>query len=194
MKPWNRGLTKETDIRIKNISEKNSLSEKGQHHSPNTEFKIGNKHDNDWKEHHSEVMKGHPTSEQTRKKIGDAHRGKVTSLKGTHLSKEMIENLSVSRQGDSNPNWKGGMIQLNSLEMQLLTEWSKKVKDRDNWICRFCGSTERLQAHHILSIVQYPNLIFDLDNGVTLCFDCHRNNPSLISGMEFIKAIQDYWR
>jgi hypothetical protein len=194
MKPWNKGLTKEMDIRVKDIGEKNSLSEKGQHHSPSTEFKIGNKHDDEWKKHQSEVMKGHPTSEQTRKRIGDTHRGKTTSLKGTHISKEMIENLSLSRRGDSNPNWKGGAIQLNSLEMELLGEWSRRIKQRDNWTCQYCGSHLNLQSHHILGITQYPERIFDLDNGITLCFDCHRNNPSLVNGMEFIKAIQDYWK
>ena len=38
---WNKNLTKETDIRIKQSGLKGSISKKGKHYSPSTEFKKG---------------------------------------------------------------------------------------------------------------------------------------------------------
>lgn len=91
--------------------------------------------------------------------------------------------------GEKNPNWKGGRVKFDSLETKLLIEWSNNVKERDGKICQFCGSIENLQAHHILSVPKYPEKIFDIDNGITLCYNCHRKNSRLINGMEFADEI-----
>ena len=37
--------------------------------------------------------------------------------------------------------------------------------------CEFCQ--QELYAHHIKSFHEYPDLRFDVNNGVTLCRDCH---------------------
>lgn len=52
--------------------------------------------------------------------------------------------------------------------------WAKMVKDRDHWKCRVCGSTERLCAHHIQPKRKASALVFDVDNGITLCYKHHR--------------------
>ena len=45
---------------------------------------------------------------------------------------------------------------------------------RDNFQCVECGSKDRIQAHHILSWADYPGLRYNINNLVTLCFDCHK--------------------
>ena len=54
-------------------------------------------------------------------------------------------------------------------------KWAKKVKERDGYKCQKCGSTENLQAHHIVPWLQDDagRLRYDLNNGVTLCRTCH---------------------
>lgn len=52
-------------------------------------------------------------------------------------------------------------------------EWKKKVKTRDGNICVKCGSRENLHVHHILAYSKYPEMRYDVDNGITLCKDCH---------------------
>jgi len=52
--------------------------------------------------------------------------------------------------------------------------WSEKVKERDGWRCAVCGSTNRLQAHHIKPTFLYPECKNDIDNGITLCKECHQ--------------------
>lgn len=54
-----------------------------------------------------------------------------------------------------------------------MEKWSKIVKARDNKSCRFCGSKDRVEAHHIKEKQLFPNLIFTIENGVTLCHECH---------------------
>ncbi len=52
--------------------------------------------------------------------------------------------------------------------------WRKAVLDRDGYRCRECGTTDRpLQAHHIKAFALYPEHRFEVQNGITLCVDCH---------------------
>ena len=54
--------------------------------------------------------------------------------------------------------------------------WSKLVKERDNYTCQTCGDNKggNLNAHHLNGWNAFPEQRFDLDNGVTLCTDCHK--------------------
>lgn len=51
--------------------------------------------------------------------------------------------------------------------------WRITVFIRDNRRCQQCGATEHIHAHHIKPWAEYPDLRFDVDNGVTLCEVCH---------------------
>lgn len=59
-----------------------------------------------------------------------------------------------------------------SLRRQLEI-WSKKVRDRDGNKCVLCGSTEHVQAHHLMPKKFWKNYRFELNNGVSLCCKCH---------------------
>ena len=52
-------------------------------------------------------------------------------------------------------------------------EWRKAVFARDNYTCTECGGRGYLQAHHIKSWEDYPDLRLAVDNGQTLCVPCH---------------------
>jgi hypothetical protein len=57
-----------------------------------------------------------------------------------------------------------------------LKEWSLIVKRRDKFICQKCKKKTKgfnCCAHHIKSKKEFPELIFDINNGMTLCRSCH---------------------
>lgn len=61
------------------------------------------------------------------------------------------------------------------VKLRTLKEWSAAVKARDGK-CMVCGAETALVAHHIKPKSQYPELKFDVDNGQTLCVDCHKQH------------------
>lgn len=54
-----------------------------------------------------------------------------------------------------------------------LTEWRINVFKRDNYTCQHCNFNNDLHAHHIKSFADYPDNRYDINNGLTLCVECH---------------------
>jgi HNH endonuclease len=53
--------------------------------------------------------------------------------------------------------------------------WRKAVMGRDQHTCRDCGAKEKIGAHHIKAWKDYPELRYEVLNGITLCESCHLN-------------------
>jgi len=49
--------------------------------------------------------------------------------------------------------------------------WSKII--RNQGYCAKCGSTQSLNAHHVIGRINH-SLRYDLKNGVVLCSSCHK--------------------
>ncbi len=82
--------------------------------------------------------------------------------------------------GNKNPNWKGGRNnyrkEKDSLEYK---KWRMSVYIRDNFTCQGCEKVGgKLEAHHIKSWAKYPELRFVVENGITLCIECHKLTPN----------------
>lgn len=56
------------------------------------------------------------------------------------------------------------------------TTWRTAVYERDNYTCQECNRRGNvlLNAHHVKPWATYPELRFDVNNGMTLCVDCHK--------------------
>lgn len=58
--------------------------------------------------------------------------------------------------------------------------WRTDVFERDSYKCRFCnmasgnGKNVYLEAHHIKSFSEFPEIRFRKSNGITLCYQCHK--------------------
>jgi cytochrome c553 len=53
-------------------------------------------------------------------------------------------------------------------------------------MCRLCGSSERIEAHHIQGLAERGSA-FSLENVITLCADCHRKEGAKGRG-QFLSA------
>lgn len=126
------------------------------------------------------------------KKLSEYHKSKLSEAKKgkpiLHLinNKEVIyKKISESLTGKPQPwnrgknhhNYKNGgknqserQIAMKSIEYKI---WRREVFKRDGFICQICGTTGRLEADHVKSWKDYPELRYELKNGRTLCKSCH---------------------
>ena len=137
--------------------------------------------------------KGLTLSAEHRKKIGDAGRGRRHSeetkrkmslaQKGKIKSPETCRKISIAnskpkpqRRGENAYQWKGGLSSLteqirNSFEAN---QWKKTCLKRDNYTCQWCKKRGgRLNVDHIKMFSRYPELRLVMNNGQTLCEECH---------------------
>ena len=140
-------------------------------------------------------------SEETKKKISKAHKGKKLSVEhrkklsdsrkkfylnggvhpkgmlGKKSSKETRIKMSEAHKGEKSYLWRGGLTSENlrirkSIEYRL---WREAVFARDNYTCQICKKRGGvLNADHIKPFSLYPDLRFAIDNGRTLCEECHK--------------------
>jgi 5-methylcytosine-specific restriction endonuclease McrA len=104
------------------------------------------------------------------------------SLKGRHISPKTEFKIGHQKnKGERHPNWRGGITPIN-LRIRVSKEfklWRKAIFERDNYTCVWCGKRGKLiHADHIKPFSLFPELRFALDNGRTLCFDCHKKTST----------------
>ena len=95
----------------------------------------------------------------------------------SNVSRTNIKKAHNATRGENHPSWKGGISMENDKlrRSRIFKEWREKVYKRDNFMCRDCNLKKRdLHPHHIKSFSEFPDYRFDVDNGITLCADCHR--------------------
>ena len=82
------------------------------------------------------------------------------------------------RRGQDNPNYNPNLTDEERIRIRghVSVLWSQQVMERDNYTCQICGDSPsgKLNAHHLNGWNAFPEQRFDLDNGVTLCTDCHK--------------------
>ena len=100
-----------------------------------------------------------------------------------------------SKIGEKALRWKGGLEEEN-IRLRYSVEsksWRQKVYERDGFICKHCHiKGKRLNAHHIVPWASNPTLRFSLDNGITLCKDCHIMEHKRVGNPKLKKAVWYY--
>jgi len=147
-------------------------------------------------------MWGKHLSEKIKKKISKTLKGNIPWDKGKKRPEMMGENNPMNRPevkikmsklmmgennpgygktGKSSPSWKGENyitpLHRRIRESKRYKKWREIVFERDDYICQNPECQKRgghLQAHHIFAFAKYPELRFDINNGLTSCIDCHK--------------------
>lgn len=121
------------------------------------------------------------------------HKNKISkSLTGRNISeqaKTKIKNDMLNRakyifhpKGENSSNWKGGITPLNKRlrTSSMWKIWREAIFLRDNFTCQnidcsYCHNKigVMLHPHHIKAFAKYPELRFDINNGVTYCKEFH---------------------
>ena len=105
--------------------------------------------------------KGRKLSPETIEKTASKIRGRKATLETREkLSAAQLRRREKRPEPDKRRNWKH-------------KEWSSAVKERDGNKCTICGNTEHLHTHHIKTWKTYPELRYELSNGITYCRSCH---------------------
>ena len=139
-------------------------------------IRLGQKHTKETKIKMSKSHKGKKLSEEHKEKISKT----LKEWKGQtyHFIKGMKWNkISKNRQGEKNPNWKGGISKL-PYSVDWTETLKRSIRERDNYICQKCsiyqdelnnGQIKKLDIHHI----DYDKQNCNPNNLITLCRRCN---------------------
>ena len=97
---------------------------------------------------------------------------------------EANRNRLLGKTGSLALNWQGGKTKENDIvrKSQEYKDWRTSVFERDNYTCTWCGDNRggNLQADHIKPFAHFVELRFDIDNGRTLCKECHKTTDTYL--------------
>lgn len=88
------------------------------------------------------------------------------------------ENIGRFKTGPNNYNYNPSISMEERIIGRMYTEygmWRKKVYERDSYSCKLCGNSTsgNLNAHHLDGYNWCKDKRTDINNGVTLCTQCH---------------------
>ena len=157
-KHWN--LSEETKIRQGLWQKNKAVSEKEKQRLKT--LNLGRKHTEQSCKNMGLSRKGKKLGEDARRNMSLANKKRV--LQGTHHW------------------WKGGVSSKNNI-IRHSTEykiWRTAVFKRDNYTCIWGGKEhgKDINADHIKPFSLYPELRFAIDNGRTLCVECHKTTET----------------
>lgn len=122
----------------------------------------------------------------------ESYRKAAEARRGQKRSSETRLKQSLAQRGEKGSNWQGGLTELSFLirSSSYYIQWRTIILKRNNFKCVWCREDNRslLEVDHIkpFSLIIRQNKIktteeafdcfelWDIDNGRTLCQDCHK--------------------
>ena len=134
-------------------------------------------------------LKGKRMSVESRKKMSQAARRRKSNRLGRRHTPETRRKISQivrerAARGKACHSFKDGKVadrrgQRFSAEYK---RWRFDVFAKDGFVCQQCGDSRggNLQAHHVKSFSDHPELRFVVENGITICEKCHEKTHAKV--------------
>lgn len=108
---------------------------------------------------------------------------KIRNCKFSYCSKDCCQSHRIK---ENHPLWKINRLEIKDQDKTIRSSfemgtWRKNVFSRDCWQCQLCNNKSSknnkvvLNAHHIKKYIDFPDLRFNVNNGITLCEKCHKS-------------------
>lgn len=140
-------------------------------------------------------------SEESKRRISEKMKDKKNSLGYKHTEEwkkrtgELVKARKIpfrsNQKGSQHWNWQGGKSPISDRyrDMKEYLDWRSFCFQRDSWTCQTCQSRKPIIVHHIipfsellktykinsLDMARFCKQLWDTNNGVTLCTDCHKS-------------------
>lgn len=149
---------------------------------------------------------GHPVSEEQRQKQSRALKGRKLSPERRERAAAILRSFpqkgikrseETKRKISANHAWRGKVVPwFESWMTSSRTLWRNKIKQKFDSTCAICSSKEEIETHHIVPVCESPERELDLNNGMCLCYSCHkfvhevlrRNNNEYIEMISYLKG------
>lgn len=98
----------------------------------------------------------------------------------TIMTDERIKRMAKNRMGIKNWSYKHGKSKSHRTQWRTAIHkaWRKSVFERDDYKCVLCGNGGELNADHINCFAHNELLRYELNNGRTLCVECHKKTKN----------------
>lgn len=123
------------------------------------------------------------------------------ALQCSHNGKHYCKHCHCKQffSGDKNHNWNPNRTRYERIEARASQEYRdfvKKVLKRDNYMCRCCnskGTGRNLNVHHMNAWATFIDERYDVENGITLCDNCHNAFHSIYGKGNNTKQQFEMW-
>lgn len=97
------------------------------------------------------------------------------------------QELKKQRSGKNHPKWNHDKSDEDRLDRRRYEEyylWRRAVHERCDYKCQICQHNSSLVAHHIENYLTNISLRTDVNNGITLCSNCHNQFHKIYGNKE----------
>lgn len=112
--------------------------------------------------------------------------GKERMRRKCEAGKKLCRSCDLAnRGGERNGRWKGGITRQSAKKTSTkeFKAFRAAVLLRDEGKCVLCKSDQKLHVDHIKPRIDFPELLCDVSNGRTLCYECHRKTSTYLSNV-----------
>lgn len=112
-------------------------------------------------------------ADELQARLDRIYDGKIKLNKESYIDMQNVAEFI----DETGKKFKSGVYHILStryFERHRILEWKRAIFERDNYLCQVCDNHRHITAHHLFAWTGYESQRFNIENGVTLCGQHHR--------------------